>query len=87
MKDTGIPIKVHPGVSNRYCPMFETDYVEKLLRTYLSTRAEGDRWVPTFPNATYLMPRRDFEYWAESPTMWLVYFLLGFVLAATRLDS
>ncbi len=24
---------------------------------------------------------RDFEYWAESPTMWLVYFLLGFVLA------
>lgn len=24
---------------------------------------------------------RDFEYWAESPAMWLVYFLLGFVLA------
>ena len=24
---------------------------------------------------------RDFEYWAESPTMWLAYFLLGFVLA------
>lgn len=24
---------------------------------------------------------RDFEYWPESRTMWLVYFLLGFVLA------
>ncbi|MGW6820520.1 MBL fold metallo-hydrolase [Streptomyces sp. NPDC055005] len=23
---------------------------------------EGD-WVPTFPNATYLMPRADFEFW------------------------
>lgn len=24
---------------------------------------------------------RDFEYWAESRTMWLVYFVVGFVLA------
>ncbi|MFT0548621.1 hypothetical protein ACMHYO_20085 [Allopusillimonas ginsengisoli] len=24
---------------------------------------------------------RDFEYWAESHTMWLVYFVVGFVLA------
>ena len=24
---------------------------------------------------------RDFEYWPESRSMWLVYFLLGFVLA------
>lgn len=24
---------------------------------------------------------RDFEYWAESEVMWLVYFALGFILA------
>lgn len=24
---------------------------------------------------------RDFEYWAESQTMWLIYFIVGFLLA------
>lgn len=24
---------------------------------------------------------RDYEYWAESETMWLVYFIVGYVLA------
>ncbi|SES32148.1 MBL fold metallo-hydrolase [Lentzea albida] len=28
-----------------------------------NTRLDGREWVPTFPNATYLMPRRDFEFW------------------------
>ena len=28
-----------------------------------NTRLVGGEWVPTFPNATYLMPRADFEYW------------------------
>ncbi|AOS63187.1 MBL fold metallo-hydrolase [Actinoalloteichus hymeniacidonis] len=28
-----------------------------------NTRLDGRRWVPTFPNATYLMTRRDFEFW------------------------
>ena len=28
-----------------------------------NTRLADDTWVPTFPNATYLMPRVDFEYW------------------------
>ncbi|MFI0237689.1 MBL fold metallo-hydrolase [Streptomyces sp. NPDC016845] len=28
-----------------------------------NTRLEGRSWVPTFPNATYLMPRRDFDFW------------------------
>lgn len=27
-----------------------------------NTRLEGDTWVPTFPNATYLIPRADFEH-------------------------
>jgi glyoxylase-like metal-dependent hydrolase (beta-lactamase superfamily II) len=27
-----------------------------------NTRGEGDEWVPTFPNATYLIPRTDKEY-------------------------
>lgn len=24
---------------------------------------------------------RDFEYWAESETMWIIYFVVGFILA------
>lgn len=24
---------------------------------------------------------RDFEYWAEAPSLWVVYFVVGFVLA------
>ena len=28
-----------------------------------NTHLDGRTWVPTFPNATYLMPRRDFEFW------------------------
>ncbi|MBK1787185.1 MBL fold metallo-hydrolase [Prauserella cavernicola] len=28
-----------------------------------NTVIDGRTWVPTFPNATYLMPRRDFEFW------------------------
>jgi glyoxylase-like metal-dependent hydrolase (beta-lactamase superfamily II) len=28
-----------------------------------NTCLDGRTWVPTFPNATYLMPRRDFEFW------------------------
>jgi glyoxylase-like metal-dependent hydrolase (beta-lactamase superfamily II) len=28
-----------------------------------NTRLDGRAWVPTFPNATYLMTRQDFEFW------------------------
>jgi glyoxylase-like metal-dependent hydrolase (beta-lactamase superfamily II) len=28
-----------------------------------NTRLDDRQWVPTFPNATYLMPERDFEFW------------------------
>ncbi|MGW5444010.1 MBL fold metallo-hydrolase [Streptomyces asiaticus] len=28
-----------------------------------NTRLDGRQWVPTFPNATYLIPERDFEFW------------------------
>ncbi|MFD8634585.1 MULTISPECIES: MBL fold metallo-hydrolase [unclassified Streptomyces] len=28
-----------------------------------NTRLEGDDWVPTFPNATYLIHRDDFDFW------------------------
>lgn len=30
-----------------------------------NTRLDGDRWVPTFPNARYLLPAVEFEYWAD----------------------
>ncbi|MDT0436405.1 MULTISPECIES: MBL fold metallo-hydrolase [Streptomyces] len=28
-----------------------------------NTRLDGREWVPTFPNATYLMPKDDFDFW------------------------
>jgi glyoxylase-like metal-dependent hydrolase (beta-lactamase superfamily II) len=28
-----------------------------------NTYLDGRDWVPTFPNATYLMPKADFDYW------------------------
>ena len=30
-----------------------------------NTRRDGDRWVPTFPNARYLFGRLEHEHWAE----------------------
>ncbi|MCC6531836.1 MAG: MBL fold metallo-hydrolase [Burkholderiales bacterium] len=30
-----------------------------------NTRLEGNRWVPTFPNARYIVARREFEHWQE----------------------
>ena len=47
------------------------DRVTHVVTTHLhgdhigwSTRLEDGFWVPTFPNARHLMPRRDFDYFA-----------------------
>jgi glyoxylase-like metal-dependent hydrolase (beta-lactamase superfamily II) len=44
--------------------------VDLVINTHLhvdhvgwNTRLEGRAWVPTFPNATYLMPEPDFVFW------------------------
>lgn len=44
--------------------------VDVVINTHLhvdhvgwNTRLEGRSWVPTFPNASYLMPRADFDFW------------------------
>jgi glyoxylase-like metal-dependent hydrolase (beta-lactamase superfamily II) len=44
--------------------------VDLVINTHLhidhvgwNTRLEGRTWVPTFPNATYLMSQRDFDFW------------------------
>ena len=46
------------------------DDVDLVINTHLhtdhigwNTRLAGSTWVPTFPNATYLMPKVDFEFW------------------------
>src|SRR5262245_31392282 len=31
-----------------------------------NTRLENGRWVPTFPNARYLISQREWEYWREA---------------------
>jgi len=30
-----------------------------------NTRLQGDRWVPTFPNARYIFGKDEFDYWTE----------------------
>ncbi len=44
--------------------------VDLVINTHLhidhvgwNTRLDDSTWVPTFPNATYLMPQRDFDFW------------------------
>jgi glyoxylase-like metal-dependent hydrolase (beta-lactamase superfamily II) len=44
--------------------------VDLVINTHLhvdhvgwNTRLDGDTWVPTFPNAIYLMPRVEFDFW------------------------
>jgi glyoxylase-like metal-dependent hydrolase (beta-lactamase superfamily II) len=32
-----------------------------------NTRLDGDRWVPTFPNAQYVFVRQEYEYWLQKP--------------------
>lgn len=46
------------------------DDVDVVINTHLhvdhvgwNTYLDDRTWVPTFPNATYLMPRRDFDFW------------------------
>jgi glyoxylase-like metal-dependent hydrolase (beta-lactamase superfamily II) len=46
------------------------DEVDVVINTHLhldhtgwNTRLQDGQWVPTFPNATYLMPRIDFDFW------------------------
>ncbi|MBC3993333.1 MBL fold metallo-hydrolase [Streptomyces sp. AC563] len=46
------------------------DDVDLVINTHLhvdhvgwNTFLDGGVWTPTFPRATYLMPRRDFEFW------------------------
>jgi glyoxylase-like metal-dependent hydrolase (beta-lactamase superfamily II) len=31
-----------------------------------NTMLEGDRWVPTFPNARYLIGRTEYDFWSKS---------------------
>jgi len=49
---------------------FAPDSIDTVLCTHLhfdhvgwNTRREGDRWVPTFPNARYLFAREEYEHW------------------------
>jgi glyoxylase-like metal-dependent hydrolase (beta-lactamase superfamily II) len=51
---------------------FPPDSVDTVLCTHLhvdhvgwNTRLEGDRWLPTFPNARHLWNRAEYEYWSK----------------------
>src|SRR5262245_10021790 len=38
-----------------------------LDHTGWNTRLQDGRWVPTFPNATYLFNKREWEHWKDEP--------------------
>ncbi|MEQ4719643.1 MBL fold metallo-hydrolase [Nonomuraea sp. B19D2] len=49
------------------------DDVDVVINTHLhidhvgwNTYLDGRTWVPTFPNATYLMTRQDFDFWSPA---------------------
>jgi glyoxylase-like metal-dependent hydrolase (beta-lactamase superfamily II) len=51
---------------------FSVDEIDYVMCTHLhvdhvgwNTRLEGDRWVPTFPNARYIFAKDEFDYWTE----------------------
>lgn len=59
-----------PYLDNLAAAGVRPEDVDVVINTHLhidhvgwNTRLEGRDWVPTFPNATYLMPKRDFEFW------------------------
>ena len=52
-----------------------------------NTRWDGGRWVPTFPNARYLVARSEWEHWAARPDHgWLFDDSLAPVAAAGLVD-
>jgi glyoxylase-like metal-dependent hydrolase (beta-lactamase superfamily II) len=52
---------------------FAAESIDTVLCTHLhvdhvgwNTKWEGGRWVPTFPNARYLIHSREWSYWSEA---------------------
>jgi glyoxylase-like metal-dependent hydrolase (beta-lactamase superfamily II) len=52
---------------------YQPEGIDFVLCTHLhvdhvgwNTRLEGDKWVPTFPNASYLMGKKDLDFWSQA---------------------
>jgi glyoxylase-like metal-dependent hydrolase (beta-lactamase superfamily II) len=53
---------------------FPPETIDTVLCTHLhpdhvgwNTRKVGDKWLPTFPNARYLLGRKEWDFWKEIP--------------------
>jgi glyoxylase-like metal-dependent hydrolase (beta-lactamase superfamily II) len=65
-------LKTHPWLDRLTAIGVEPERVDLVVSTHLhvdhvgwNTRRVGDRWVPTFPRARYLIPRVEWEFWRE----------------------
>jgi glyoxylase-like metal-dependent hydrolase (beta-lactamase superfamily II) len=52
---------------------YPRESIDRVICTHLhvdhvgwNTMLEGGRWVPTFPNARYLLSRREWDHWSQS---------------------
>ena len=61
-----------PYLENLRAAGVEPEDVDLVVNTHLhidhvgwNTRREGEDWVPTFPNARYLIGRAEYEHWSE----------------------
>ena len=53
---------------------YPPESIDTVLCTHLhvdhvgwNTRWDGERWIPTFPNARYLIARTEWEHWDQNP--------------------
>ncbi len=57
MAEAGHPVE---RVDTVLCTHLHVDHVG------WNTRLDGERWVPTFPNARYLFGRTEYEHWSQA---------------------
>jgi glyoxylase-like metal-dependent hydrolase (beta-lactamase superfamily II) len=62
-----------PFLSELASAGFPRESIDRVVCTHLhvdhvgwNTMLDGDKWVPTFPNARYLISRKEWDHWSQS---------------------
>lgn len=77
--ETGLPDYIPFEINVKYLDElakagYPRESIDTVMCTHLhwdhvgwNTMRSGDKWVPSFPNARYLFPKIDYDYWKEQP--------------------